>query len=529
MSLNYQVVIVGGGPVGTALAIDLAMRDVSVCVVEKHATPQQVPKGQNLTQRTGEHFRLWGIGDAIRTASPIPASYGNAGLVAYGSLLSGYHYDWFKRASVREFYAADNERLPQYETERVLRQRAGDFAHLSYLSGWQFHALQQHADTVQCEIKDVANQTLQTINCDYLIACDGSHSPTRTAAGIATTTDSHGIKMALLVFNSPSLHTLLEKEFPGKTIFNALHPDMRGYWQFFGRVDLQNNWFFHSPVPDDADAERFDFQALLSSAVGRSFDAQLKYIGFWDLRFEHAVQYRKGRVFVAGDAAHSHPPYGGYGINIGFEDARNLGWKLAAQIHGHGTEPLLDSYHDERHPVFASSRDDFIARMISADADFVARYDPARDRQAFESAWNERARGGQQQVQGYVPHYSGSPLVWNEDDQTVQSSAVGTHRHQALAGQHLSLGHALADGDCFDQTGLGFCLFYHPNTAARADDFARAAANRRLSLKLVEMSDALRQVWGQSLVLVRPDHFVAFAGGGDAVDAEAVLNKVTGV
>ena len=93
MPQQYQVVIVGGGPVGTALAIDLALRNVSVCVVEKHHQPQRVPKGQNLTQRSGEHFRLWGISDAIRAASPIPASYGNAGLVAYGSLLSGYHYD----------------------------------------------------------------------------------------------------------------------------------------------------------------------------------------------------------------------------------------------------------------------------------------------------------------------------------------------------------------------------------------------------------------------------------------------------
>lgn len=529
MAVNCQVVIIGGGPVGTALAIDLAMRDISVCVVEKYSTPQRVPKGQNLTQRTGEHFRLWGITDAIRAASPIPASYGNAGLVAYGSLLSGYHYDWFKRASVREYYAADNERLPQYETERILRQRAADFPNLQYLAGWQFHALQTGTDGVQCEIQCVDDRQTQTLHAEYLVACDGSHSVVRDAAGIDATTDSRGIRMALLVFNSPSLHALLEERFPGKTIFNALHPDMRGYWQFFGRVDLQSNWFFHSPVPDDADAERFDFQALLSNAVGRPFDAKLDYIGFWDLRFEQTNHYRKDRLFIAGDAAHSHPPYGGYGINIGFEDARNLGWKLAAQLQGWGTQALLDSYHDERHPVFASVRDDFIARMISTDADFVSRFDPEKDAQAFATAWQQRASGGQQEVQGYVPHYRGSPLIVPGKYASEPSRAIGAHTHLAIAGEHLSLGHDLGDADCFEQTGTGFSLFYHTDAASTASDFQTAAAHLNVPLKTIAIGDDLARHWGTQTILLRPDHYVALAGNADPVDAKALLRRVVGL
>ncbi len=528
MPQQYQIVIVGGGPVGTALAIDLALRNVSVCVVEKHHQPQRVPKGQNLTQRSGEHFRLWGISDAIRAASPIPASYGNAGLVAYGSLLSGYHYDWFKRASVREYYAADNERLPQYETERVLRLRADTFDNIHYLSGWQFHALQTATDGVVCDIVHSDDGQKQTLHAEYLVACDGSHSAVRSAAGIDATTDSRDIKMALLVFNSPSLHTMLEEKFPGKTIFNTLHPSMLGYWQFFGRVDLQNNWFFHSPVPDNADAERFDFHALLSKAVGRSFDAELNYIGFWDLRFEQADQYRKDRIFVAGDAAHSHPPYGGYGINIGFEDARNLGWKLAARLHGWGTQALLDSYHDERHPVFASARDDFIARMISTDADFVARYDPARDPQAFAAAWQQRASGGQQEVQGYVPHYRGSPLIERGDTALKNSSAVGVHTHRAIAGEHLSLGHRLGNVDCFEQTGAGLSLFYHCDAESTASAFRAAAERLRIPLKTIAFDEELERHWCKRLILLRPDHYVAFADSTDQVDAEAVLRRIVG-
>ena len=101
--------------------------------------------------------------------------------------------------------------------------------------------------------------------------------------------------------------------------------------------------------------DNFDFQAFLETAVGASIDLEFDYVGFWELRLSLADDYGKGRVFIAGDAAHSHPPYGGYGVNTGFEDARNLSWKLAACLQGWGDDRLLDSYGAERHPVFAST------------------------------------------------------------------------------------------------------------------------------------------------------------------------------
>src|SRR5204862_5266447 len=116
-------------------------------------------------------------------------------------------------------------------------------------------------------------------------------------------------------------------------------------------------------------------------------DVEFEHIGFWDLRFMLADSYRQGRIFVAGDAAHSHPPYGGYGVNSGLEDARNLGWKLAASLQGWGGERLLDSYDAERRPVFASTIRDFIAKSIEDDHQFLDAYDPQRDRTAFQQAW----------------------------------------------------------------------------------------------------------------------------------------------
>ena len=120
---DTDVAIVGGGPVGLGLAIDLALGGIKSRVMERTTKLHNIPKGQNLTQRTGEHFRAWGVSSDIRAASPIPANFGNSGIVTYGNLLSDYTYDWFQRATVRPYYFADNERLPQYNLERVLRAR----------------------------------------------------------------------------------------------------------------------------------------------------------------------------------------------------------------------------------------------------------------------------------------------------------------------------------------------------------------------------------------------------------------------
>ena len=110
------------------LAIELGQRGIRCIVVERHAQPQPIPKGQNLTQRTMEHFHFWGVEKAVRAARTIPPEYGIGGLTAYGTLLGDYSYDWLQRELVRPFYFTDNERLPQYATEAVLRARAAELA-----------------------------------------------------------------------------------------------------------------------------------------------------------------------------------------------------------------------------------------------------------------------------------------------------------------------------------------------------------------------------------------------------------------
>src|ERR1700759_3179196 len=148
---DAQVVIVGGGPVGMGHAIELGQRGICCIVVERYTDPQPIPKGQNLTQRTMEHFHFWGAEGDLRAARTIPPEYGIGGMTAYGTLLSGYNYNWLQRELVRPFYFTDNERLPQYATEAVLRRRASEIPAIETMYGWRADGITQDADGVHVE------------------------------------------------------------------------------------------------------------------------------------------------------------------------------------------------------------------------------------------------------------------------------------------------------------------------------------------------------------------------------------------
>ncbi len=519
-----DVAIVGGGPVGLGLAIELAQRGVTSRVLERTTELHRIPKGQNLTQRTGEHFRAWGLSQAVRDASPIPPEFGNAGIVAYRTLLGDYTCDWFKRSVVRPFYFADNERLPQYDLERVMRARAAELPQIEFETGATVTGVRQDENGVSVEYSRAGDDAANTLRAAYAVGCDGARSTLRREAGIELATDNHERRMALLVFRSSQLHDLLER-YPGKTIYNVLDPDHDGYWQFLGRVDLEGGWFFHAPVPAGTTAENFDFHAYLHRVVGEPFALEFEHIGFWDLRIAHAKTYRAGRLFIAGDAGHSHPPYGGYGVNTGLEDARNLGWKLAAHLKGWGGAGLLDSYGAERHPVFASTAADFIDRMIRDDRAFSRTHSPERDRAAFEAEWNRRAGSGNADVTQFLPNYAGSPIVFGE--QGAVSNACGTHAIEAKAGYHLAP-QPLPDGrDLWEALGSGYALLDFTGSAEGAAAFKAAADHLGVPLSVLSApSEDLRAAYGCDRVLVRPDLFIAWTGQGE--DAGAVLAKAVG-
>jgi hypothetical protein len=318
------------------------------------------------------------------------------------------------------------------------------------------------------------------------------------------------------------------QRFPPRSTYRVVAPYLKGYWAFFGRIDAEENFFFHAPLPEGSTPADLDVAQMLHQAVGREFPFALDHLGFWDLRVQVAKEYRSGRAFIAGDAAHTHPPYGGFGLNNGLEDAVNLSWKLAAVLQGWGGEGLLESYSPERQGVFADIGQNIIAAQIERDRGWLERWSPEADRAAFEAAFAEIASGGAElAVRDYEPHYEGSPVVAGPPGAVI--SAHGEHTFRARAGHHLAP-LALSSGqNALDALGRGYTLLAldAPAAAATAVEDAAAAIGMPLTVVADTFADG-REQYGCRLVLVRPDQHVAWAGDALPDDVEGLVHLVAG-
>ncbi len=260
MNTRRQVVIVGGGPVGVALAVELGLRGVSCALVERRIKPQQIPKGQNLTQRAMEHFYSWGIAGEVRASRMLPPEYPMSGIVAYRDLSNDYWYAPPLREIVNSYYFQQNERLPQYLVEYVLRKKLAQLADVETRFGWLAETVEQDAGGARVAIAEEGGGGggREILHADYVVGCDGGQSIVRRQIGIERSGADFNQLMVLALFRSKELHEKL-KRFPPRSTYRVLHPDLKGYWQFFGRVDVGESWFFHSPVPAEHDAGQLRF------------------------------------------------------------------------------------------------------------------------------------------------------------------------------------------------------------------------------------------------------------------------------
>ena len=525
VSYDSDVLIVGGGPVGLGLAMELALRNISVIIVERNSEIHQIPKGQNLTQRTGEHFKRWGISDAIQNALHIPRIYGNSGVTIYGSLLGKYRFDWFSRSDVSQYYAADNERIPQFETERILQDRFREISNGNLRLGCTGRSVEQKDNGVLLEIQDSRGNS-SILYGQYLVGCDGSHSVIRKHAGIEMNMDDYQQRMALIVFQSDELNHLL-KNYKRKSFYHIIQPALKGAWQFLGRVNLGGQFFFHAPVEASETASTINVAKYLYDSVGQEFELNVEHVGFWDLRFAVAKNYQNNRVFLAGDSAHTHPPYGGFGINLGFEDARNLGWKLAATLKGWGGNALLASYSSERKPIYDSTAECFIRKMIIKDRDFVTHNNPDTNILKFESAWKELSISSKREVLEYYPHYSGSSL--NTGKTNGMSSASRKHGFSAFAGGHLGPVEISSGSNIFDVLGNDFSLICVGIDSNTIDRYKAQAQKTGIPLLIIESEKtAHTDKWDAHFILVRPDNYIACASNTFPENLVPILQRATG-
>jgi hypothetical protein len=409
--------------------------------------------------------------------------------------------------------------------EAVLRKKIASLPVVETRFGWTARSVEQEGDLVRVALTGDAGRS-EVLEADYVVGCDGSQSMVRSAASIERGGTDFQQPMALMVFRSRELHEGL-KRFPERSVYRVMREDLKGYWWFLGRIDVGESWFFHAPVPLGSERGNFDFHGLVQRAAGFAFAWQVEYIGFWDLRVSLAERYRVDRIFIAGDAAHSHPPYGGFGLNNGLEDAVNLGWKLQAVLEGWGGETLLRSYDEERRPVFKAVGEDFIAERIRQDAEFFERFNPGRDRPEFERAWQGRQNELGGRAQRYEPNYEGSPVVAGPAGGVC--TAHGEHSFKARAGHHLAPRPLSSGRNVYEEIGRGFNLLAFDAEQGSVAAFEDAARSLRVPLKVVRDSfRESRAAYESRLVLLRPDQFVAWTGDRAPRDCAALLRKAAG-
>ena len=521
---RFEVIIVGGGPVGVALAVDLGLRGVSCALVERRTALSVIPKGQGLFQRTMEHFYFWGMDDKLRAVRTMSPDHPIGQLTIYRDLLSDYWGAPIGHDVVDPYFFLKNERLPQYKTEEVLRERVAGLPSVRANFGYRATGLSQDETGVEVYVEG-EGQSL-TLAGDYLVGCDGGGSLVREAADIERKGTNFDEVMALVIFRSRELHQSLTR-FPPRSTYRVLHPDLNGYWMFFGRVDDDESFFFHAPVPKPHDTDNVDVAALLHKAAGFAFPFEVDHLGFWDLRVQIAEKYHAGRTFIAGDAAHTHPPYGGFGLNNGLEDVANLGWKLAAALRGWGGEALLDSYSAERQPAFHDVGENLIAAGIREEREFLRAHTPERDGAAFGLLFQDLADAFSRQNRAYETHYDGSPVIVAAPGGL--SGALGSYEIAARAGHHLHPQVLSTGANVYTELGPWFTLLALGASGERVAAFEAAARVRGVPLKVVCDADAVvRDAYQADTVLVRPDQFVAWSSAEQEQDPARVLDIVTG-
>jgi 2-polyprenyl-6-methoxyphenol hydroxylase-like FAD-dependent oxidoreductase len=529
------VLIVGAGPVGLALALDLGWRGVACTLIEAGGRAVEHSKIGHIAVRTMEFFRRWGIAQAVRDAG-FPDDFRMSRVICTSVAAPPLHVE--PHATLRDMpvpdYACEKkQRCPQHFLQPLLQRAVDGYATVVSHYGVQLLGFEDKVDHVLATVRDARTGETTSLRARYLIACDGVTSMVRetlgiTMHGVPKLSYSIGITARVPDFAKYSHYGAAER-------FIFIGPE--GTWGNLTTVDGRDLWRLTVLGTDEKrDLDHLDAEAWMRRALGRE-DARVEITAIlpWRRREQTAARFGAGRVWLAGDAVHAMSPTGGMGMNTGIGDAVDLGWKLEAMVQGWGGGRLMESYGIERQPVAlrnaASSTGNF--RVLTSPKNCAAICDdtPAGERARREigaqfAAAMQASYWEPSGIQmGYC--YDGSPICIADGTPAPDGGPryVQTARPGARA-PHVWLANGRSTLDWF---GRGFTLLVF--TGARADDVAALEAAARLcGLPLTSHAiddAAIVALYEMPLVLVRPDGHVAWRGVR-VQDARRIIDTVRG-
>lgn len=489
MTIDTHVLIAGAGPTGLTLAIELARRGIRFRIVDAARGPSQSSRGKGVQPRTLEVFEDLGVLAAVQASGGLyppfrvhvgPFSFpaGRINRVLAPSSSVPFPNLWL---------------LPQWRTEEILRARLEQFPHRVEF-GTTLTTFEQDSGGVTATIATVAGT--ERVHADYLIGCDGGHSRVRKSLGVRFEEEALPSRSVVLAdVEIDGLDSSYWHVWPlARGCILTLCP-LVGTSQFQLAAPLSKG----AVPPDGSEGE---IRQFIARRVG-SARVRVGRVGWTSVFRPHARmvdRYRVGRVLLAGDAAHVHPPSGGQGLNTGIQDAYNLGWKLAHVLHG-APDALLDTYESERLPIAASVLGLSKRLMIEG---------PTK-------------RGAE--TQQLDLHYRGGPLAIEDrekresvvagdrapDGRCVDADGVSRRLFEVFRGTHVTI---LAFGR--DRNDAAARLQQTTNVGVRILHITRPGETT-LPGALTDVDGNVRRTYGvgeaPALVVVRPDGYIAYFGG----------------
>jgi 2-polyprenyl-6-methoxyphenol hydroxylase-like FAD-dependent oxidoreductase len=531
-TIKTDVLIVGAGPTGLSLAIELGLRGVRALVVERQPRTGTQPRAKTTNVRSMEHMRRWGIASALRAAAPLPYDYPTD--IVFATRLFGRQlavienaFAGAKRRDPR--FSEPAQWVPQFTVEAVLRDRVATIDSVQLMFNAELEDAEQSADGVVATVRNLTDGEPFNVRCRYLVGADGARSRARAIIGVRMQGEHAFALNHSVILRIPELsRTPPERRAIMYWIINPAAPAV------MGPMDGEGRWYFGVTLPpavNDLDDETI--HRRVCDAVGRNVDIEILTRDIWAAHRLIADRYRNGRIILAGDACHLHPPFGGYGMNLGIADGVDLGWKLAATIEGWGGPALLDSYEIERRAVHQRTIEEAVAnyRVLSAQL--------LKDNLDDDTEEGERARAevGAEILRTKTREFMTLGVVlgsrYRESPIIVSDGSVPPEEHSATYEPSAHPGclapHAwLADGSSlYDHFGSGYTLLVLDQTAA-PDVFAQAAKRAGVPLTVVALSDpGLRELYGAPLALIRPDQYVGWRGSR-VDDADAIVATLRG-